>query len=279
MNLSITGGTGFVGREIVRQAEAAGISVRLVPRAALAHPELLTDILDGSHAVIHLVGIIVERGENTFERVHVEATQNILAGTAAAGIRRFIHMSALGTRPEARSQYHQTKWCAEEAVRQSARAWTIFRPSVIYGPEDKSINQLATIIRRAPFVPVLGNGRSLLQPVSVAVVARAFLAALRNDASTGKTYDLCGPTVLSWDELYDRLLELTMRRKPKLHVPMSVARMFAGLMEGLPVTPPLTRDQLLMLEEDNTGNAEPAERDLLLEQEPLMNGLARYVTP
>jgi NADH dehydrogenase len=274
MNLAITGGTGFVGRAIVRQAEAAGINVLHVPRPALSHPDLLPDILAGSNAVIHLVGIIAERGENTFERAHVETTRSILAGAAAAGIRRFIHMSALGTRPGARSRYHQTKWRAEEAVRASSLAWTIFRPSVIYGPEDKSINTLARMIRLAPFVPVLGSGKSLIQPVAVEVVAASFLAALRNDASAGKTYDLCGPTVVSWAELTDLLLQLTRRHKPKIHLPLPVARMLAGLPAA-----PFTRDQLLMLEEDNVGDREPAERDLLVEQEPLARGLARYVTP
>jgi uncharacterized protein YbjT (DUF2867 family) len=278
MKIAITGGTGFVGSEIVWQAKAAGINVCLVPHAAVSNPDLLPDILAGANCVIHLVGIVFERGANTFESAHVEATRNVVTATAHARIRRYLHMSALGTRPDARSRYHQTKWRAEEIVRQSSLAWTIFRPSVIYGPGDKSFNVLAKIIRRLPVIPVLGDGTTLLQPVAVKTVAEAFLAALRNDGSIGQTYDLCGPVVLSWNELYDRLLKLLHREKSKVHLPMPVARNLARLWEGLPVTPPFTRDQLLMLEEDNTGSSTTVEQDLALVQEPLGEGLARYLT-
>jgi NADH dehydrogenase len=194
-----------------------------------------------------------------------------------AGVKRFLHMSALGTRPNARSRYHQTKWAADEYVRKSGLAWTIFRPSVIYGPQDKSINVLVKLIRLLPFVPVLGDGNSKIQPVSVEIVARAFIAAIKNDDAVGKTYDLCGPEAFTWNELYDKLQRLCGTNKPKIHLPLPIARIQAAILEKLTPNPPFNREQLVMTEEDNTGDSKPAECDLLLKQEPFDQGIARYL--
>jgi uncharacterized protein YbjT (DUF2867 family) len=132
-------------------------------------------------------------------------------------------------------------------------------------------------MRRLPFVPVLGNGNTKIQPISVESVARAFVAATRNDNSIGKIYDLCGPEAFTWNELYDKLQSILGSRKPKLHLPLSLARIQAAFMEGILPNPPFTRDQLLMLQEDNAGDAGPAVRDFILEQERFEEGVARYL--
>jgi NADH dehydrogenase len=194
-----------------------------------------------------------------------------------AGIRRYVHLSALGMRANAISRYHQTKWAAEEYVRQSGLAWTILRPSVIYGPKDKAINVLAKVMRRLPFVPVLGDGNAKVQPVSVAVVAQAVVGALKNDASVGKTYDLCGPVPFTWNELYAKLLAFYSLRKPMWHMPLSMARLQAAVLEKLLPNPPFTRDQLLMIVEDNAGDPQPAVHDFCLELETFEQGIARYL--
>jgi len=291
----ITGGTGFVGEELIKQARAAGFPVRAIvrePRAAqwlvdryrveLFHGNVLfAPSLEGAmkdaNCVIHLVGIIHEQQESTFERAHNQATKHVVDETKRAGVKRYLHMSALGTRENARSRYHQTKWAAEEYVRKSGLAWTIFRPSVIYGPKDKSVNTLLKVIRRSPFVPVLGPGITKIQPISVENVAKAFVAAIRNDNSIGKTYDLCGPEAFTWNELYDKLLRLLGSRKPKLHLPLPLARVQAALLEKILPEPPFTRDQLHMLQEDNVGDPQPATRDFLLEHETFADGIARYL--
>jgi len=291
----ITGATGFVGEEIVKQVRAAGHPVRAIVRephraqwladrygVELFHGNVLyapsvEGAMRGANCVIHLVGIIREWKESTFERVHTLATQYVVDEAKKSDVKRFLHMSALGTRASARSRYHQTKWAAEETVRKSRLAWTIFRPSVIYGPNDKSVNTLATVVRRLPFVPVLGSGRTKIQPISVENVAAAFVAATRNDNSVGKTYDLCGPEAFTWNELYDALQKVLGLRKPKLHLPLPVARLPAAVLERLLPNPPFTRDQLLMLEEDNAGDPRPAERDFLLKQEGFKDGIARYL--
>jgi NADH dehydrogenase len=283
----ITGATGFVGEEIVKQARAAGHPVRAIVRdpqraqwlkerygVELFHGNALyapsiEGAMQGAKGVIHLVGIIREWKENTFERAHAEAKKS--------GVKRFVHMSALGTRENARSRYHQTKWAGEEYVRKSGLAWTIFRPSFIYGPRDKGINTLAQVVRRLPFVPVLGGGSTKIQPISVENVAKAFVAAIRNDGSIGKAYDLCGPEAFTWNELYDKLQGILGTRKRKLHLPLPIARIQAALFEKVLPNPPFTRDQLVMLQEDNVGDPKPAERDFLLEQEKFEEGVARYL--
>lgn len=291
----ITGGTGFVGEEIVKQVRAAGFPVRAIvrdPQAAqwladrygveLFHGNVLfapsiEGAMKGAKGVIHLVGIIHEQRESTFDRAHTQATKYVVDEAKRAGVKRYLHMSALGTRENTRSRYHQTKWVAEEYVRKSGLAWTILRPSVIYGPKDKSVNTLMKVIHRSPFVPVLGPGTTRIQPISIQNVANAFVAAIRNDNSIGKTYDLCGPEAFTWNELYDKLQLLLGSRKPKVHLPLPLARLQAALFEKILSNPPFTRDQLLMLQEDNVGNPEPATRDFLLEQEKFAEGVARYL--
>jgi len=291
----ITGATGFVGEEVVKQARAAGHPVRVIvrdPRRAswlaerygveLFHGNVLyapsiEGAMQDAKCVIHLVGIIREWKENTFERVHVQATKHVIDEAKKAGVKRFVHMSALGTRENARSRYQQTKWAGEDCVRKSGLAWTIFRPSFIYGPKDKAINTLAKLVQRLPFVPVLGGGNTKIQPISVANVARAFVGAIRNDESISRVYDLCGPEAFTWNELYDKLQMILGTRKPKWHLPLPIARVQAALFEKILPNPPFTRDQLLMLQEDNVGDPKPAERDFVLEQEGFEDGVARYL--
>lgn len=301
MKIFITGGTGFVGREILWQLHEAGHRICLLSRRGAAEDvrqlayrhraeivtgglesvETLASLMQGCEAVIHLVGIISEHGRNTFQRAHVETTQAVLNATALAGVKRYLHMSALGSRAGARSRYHQTKWQAEELVRNSRLDWTIFRPSVIYGREDGFVNLLAKICRRSPFIPVFGAGTNTLQPVAVEEVARAFVGALNWERSIGRTYDLCGPEVFTMNALYDTILRVLKRRRPKLHLPLPLARLQAGFMEaacsviGRPS--PLTRDQLLMLAEDNVGDPTAAVADFQLALRPFAEGIAKYV--
>src|SRR5207249_3180655 len=159
-------------------------------------------------------------GGTGFERVHAQGTINVLEAAAAVGARRYVHMSALGTRAGAHSRYHQTKWAAEEAVRASPIPWTIFRPSIIYGRGDGFVTILASMIGRLPVVPVIGTGRQRLQPVPVAHVAQGFVRALSLDASVKHTYDVGGPEPVTMVDLLDRVAAAMGRRRPlKAHAP------------------------------------------------------------
>jgi NADH dehydrogenase len=237
--------------------------------------------MDGCAAVIHLTGIIRELGAATFENIHVLGTRNVAATARNAGIKRFLHISALGTRPNAASRYHQTKWAAEEIIRASGLDHSIFRPSVIYGRNDEFVNLFARISRFSPVVPVFG-GRTKLQPVPVADVGRCFANALTEPEAIGRTFDLCGKDVLSVGEIIDAILQATGRRRLKMSVPMFAARLQALAFEAIfpgvfGKAPPLTRDQLLMLGEDNVGDAGPANKLFKLNPVSFREGIAEFL--
>lgn len=302
MNVLVTGGTGFVGREIVRQLRITGHRIHLLARnpqsrvtrevvdsysakvfpGNVLDPASLRSACAGQDAVIHLVGIISEISDQTFENVHVRGTQNMVFAAQDANVRRFIHMSALGTRPDARSRYHQSKWAAEERVRRSGLGWTIFRPSIIYGPGDGFVNLLAKMIRFSPVVPVIGSGQTKFQPVAVKSVASAFVKALTESRAIGETYDLCGPETLTLNEMLDQILAVMGKRRLKLHVPPALARGQAAFLELifarlLRRPPPLNRDQLIMLKEDNVGKPQPANELFGLKPISFSEGIAGFL--
>lgn len=288
----VTGATGFVGRAVVQALRAEGCVVRCLVRRGSEHDlrglgaiervegdvmarRTLEEGVAGCHAVAHLVGIIREHRSVgvTFERVHTQGTINVLEAATAAGVSRFLHMSALGTRPGARSRYHITKWAAEEAVRSSPLPWTIFRPSVIYGRGDQFVTLLARMIRNFTVVPVIGSGRQQVQPVPVEQVAQAFARALSLDATVKHIYDVAGPEAVTLVDLLDRIgAAMARRRVRKLHVPVALVRPAARVMHRLPGFP-LTPDQLLMLEENTTCDPAPFFSTFGLTPVPLNTGL------
>ncbi len=266
MKIFISGGTGFVGGHLIRELLRRGHGVRLlVHRRApsqegveqvegdVTRPESFRDALGGCQAAINLVGIIREfpsRGV-TFERLHVQATAAMLAATAQAGIRRYLHMSALGTRRDARAEYHRSKFRAEELVRASGLEWTILRPSLIYGPGDSFITMLASQMRSAPIMPVIGNGHYRLQPIHADDVARCFALSLERNETIGGCYDLCGKERLSYLELLDAIAEAMGKPAPlKPHVPLRLMKLIIPVMQQLPQFP-ITSDQLQMLLEES----------------------------
>lgn len=292
----VTGATGFVGRSVIHALRTEGYGVRcLVRRGSEADlrgfgaiervegnvlvPGTLEAAITGCDTALHLVGIIREQPSRgvTFERVHVDGTANVLAAATAAGVRRFLHMSALGTRAAARSRYHRTKWTAEEAVRSSGLAWTIFRPSVIYGRGDGFVSMLAGMVSRLPVVPVIGDGRQRLQPVPVEQVAEAFARAVKLPATVKQVVEVAGPDAVTMVELLDMIgAALGRRRVLKAHVPLGLMRVMARLFHRVPSFP-ITPDQLLMLGEENTCDARPFFSTFGVTPVPLRAGLERML--
>lgn len=269
----VTGATGFLGAEILRRASARGWRVRGLARhperaealgrlphvelfrGDVAEPEELDEAFEDVTAVVHLVGIIAERGDQTFRRVHVDGTRDVLAAAGRSGVRRFVHTSALGVEAgREASAYFRTKWEAEEAVRTSGLAATIFRPSLVFGPDDLFFNRLATAIRWSPFVPLPGSGKSRFQPVWVGDVAECFLQAARMSATPRPVYDLAGPVVLTLREIVTVLAGVLGTRRATLPLPLGLVSAGAAVAERVLPAPPVTREQLKMLEIDNVSD-------------------------
>ncbi|MBI3811692.1 MAG: complex I NDUFA9 subunit family protein [Nitrospirae bacterium] len=296
MRIFVTGGTGFVGREVVRQLHGAGHKVRclvrdlerakriLPPTVELLHgdltdPENFKAGLKDCQAVIHLVGILVEKGPATFERIHLQGTADLLKATSGAGIRRFVQMSALGSRSDAKSRYHRTKYQAEQAVIHSGLDWTIFRPSVIFGPGDQFVNLIARIIRSAPIVPVIGRGESRIQPISVRNVAACLALAVGNSLSYRKVYELGGPQRLTYNQIYQMIAGVLEKKKKAVHIPIPLVKPGALISELLLPNPPITREQLIMLQEDNICDSTDAVHDFSLELLSFEEGIREYLKP
>ncbi len=290
----VTGATGFVGRTVIQALRAEGYVVRCLVRRG-SEPDLrgveaiervegdvlsrqtLEEGMAGCDAVVHLVGIIREHvpTNTTFYRVHVQGTGNVVAAAASVGVRRYIHMSALGAREGARSRYHQTKWAAEEAVHACSLPWTIVRPSVIYGRGDGFVSLLVWVVRRLPVVPLIVGGR--LQPVPVEQVAQGVARALARPSAVKQTYEVGGPDRVTLGELVDLIGKVLGRRRIlKFNVPRGVVWAATRVLHRLPYFP-LTPDQLLMLEEDNVCDPAPFFSTFGLAPLPLATGLRQLL--
>jgi NADH dehydrogenase len=292
MKIFICGGTGFAGEHVCRALRERGHDLRLlVHRRSGVAEEGITYVegdvtrlesfaveLSGCDAAINLVGIIREfpsRGI-TFEKLHVEATTNLLEASRRNGISRFLQMSALGTRPDAVSRYHLTKWRAEELVRSSGLNWTIFRPSLIFGPHDAFINMLAAQLKSAPLMPVIGSGHYRLQPIHADDVARCFALALIKSETIGQTYELCGNDRLNYEALLDMVAAALGRPAPwKPHLPLGVMKRIIPIMQKIPLFP-ITMDQLQMLLEENIGSSD-WQKEFGFKPRGLQDGIAEYL--
>lgn len=268
MRVFVTGGTGFAGPAVVGALLSHGHAVTaLVHRRAppgavrVVRGDVADPALDlaGHDAVVHLVGIIKEKGAATFERMHVEATWNVLAAAKRASVGRFLHMSALGAR-EGATKYWDTKARAERIVRASGLDWTIFRPSFIVG-EGKGFDRQWADIARLGVLPRFGKGDFLMQPVARADVAEAFARALVTPASVGKVYELGGPERFTFADYERRLLERMRIRRPVLPVPKGLARLGAAAFHRVPGFP-ADPEALDMLFEGSVTDDDAWTRDL-----------------
>lgn len=277
MNVFVTGGTGFVGPAIVRALLGEGHDVTVLvherrgtlpetPRLRIVEGDL-TDAstcakaLGGHDAVVHLVGI--RRGSPAeFERLHVEATRQLLHAARRAGATRVLYMSAHGVERQG-TPYQKTKHKAEELVKASGLAWTIFRPTFITGPREGDAggfdHEFAAIAKSSPVLPSFAGGKFLLQPVAKRDVAMAFARALTRPIAEGKTYVLVGPEALTWDDYLRRLCEVLGLKRPLAPVPGWLILPAAGVLGGLS---PASPDELRMLFEGHAGDAGEAARDL-----------------
>ncbi|WP_137150389.1 complex I NDUFA9 subunit family protein [Devosia sp. FKR38] len=270
--VTVFGGSGFVGTQIVQQLARNGHRVRVAVRrpdlaghlrtlgtvgqivpiqANLRNAASIQRAVAGVEIVINLVGIAANRGAQTFDAVHVDGAAEIARASKAAGVTQLVHMSALGVDKAADvSRYAASKLAGEAAVLAAFPEAIILRPSLLFGPGDGFFNLMGTLARLLPVMPVIG-GNTLFQPAYVGDVAQAFVLAAEGKLKPGKIYELGGPQVESHRQLLERVLREAMRKRPLLPVPSGLAKLMAGVLGILPVPPLVTADQVELLGVDN----------------------------
>jgi uncharacterized protein YbjT (DUF2867 family) len=298
--VTVFGGSGFLGRQIVRRLAGDGAAVRVavrhperasLPAAADAAGPITTvhaDVSDeatvasavaGSDAVVNAVGHYVERGPATFEAIHGQGALHVARAAATAGVRRLIHISGIGADPGSESPYVRARALGERLVEGAFPSVTILRPSVMFGPDDAFIKSLAALARLMPVMPLFGTGAVKLQPVYVNDVADAVAQALATAAAEGEVYELGGPRVYSYKELLQLIVRQLGRRRLLMPLPYFVWQLLAAAVTPFP-NPPISRDQVVLMKQDNlVGPNVPSFADLGLAPHALERILPAILSP
>jgi uncharacterized protein YbjT (DUF2867 family) len=283
--VTVFGGSGFLGRNVVRALCKRDYRIRVAVRrpelavhlqpagkvgqvhavqANLRYPESVAAAMRGSHAVVNLVGILAESGPQSFAAVQA-AGPGVVARAAAAIGARMVHVSALGADENSPSRYAQSKAEGEKAVLAAAPTATIFRPSVVFGPEDQFTNRFASLARVSPVLPLIGGGLTKLQPVYAGDVATAIADAVDGKTRPGATYELGGPEVLTMREIIESILAIIERRRMLVSLPFGLAKLQAMLLQFAPDPLTLTPDQVVLLRSDNVVSHTAKAAELTLE--------------
>ncbi|HTY67425.1 MAG TPA: complex I NDUFA9 subunit family protein [Alphaproteobacteria bacterium] len=296
--ITVFGGSGFIGRYLIRRLAIDGWVVRVAVRDPVAAAFLKTcgslgqivpmrcDIradalvaaaVQGADAVVNLVGILAESGRQRFDAIHAQAAGRIARAAKQAGAATFVHVSALGADPNSDALYARSKAAGEAAVRSEFPAATVIRPSIVIGPEDEFFNRFAWLAQILPALPLIGGGRTRFQPVYVGDVAEAIHRSVNDPATAGKTYELGGPRVYSFRELMQLMLQVIGRRRLLVPVPFALAELQGLVLQLLP-NAPLTRDQVKMLRHDSiVGTGAAGFADLGLQPQAIEAILPTYL--
>ena len=279
--VTVFGGSGFLGRQIVKHLAEAGYGVRV----AVRHPDRATSLarpgpdggielveadvwneatvaraVEGSASVVNTVGHYVEKGGATFDRVHGQGALHVARQAKQAGAERLVHISGVGADPVSPSPYVRARGIGETLVKDAFDDVTILRPSVIFGPGDSFLNMLARMTQRSPIMPLFGTGRTRLQPVFVGNVAEACIRALVDSSTRGKVYELGGPRIYAYKELVRLVRDRVAGRALVVPFPFLAWDVLAAVMATHP-NPPLTRDQVTLMKRDNVVSQQASTLD------------------
>jgi uncharacterized protein YbjT (DUF2867 family) len=274
--VTVFGGSGFLGTQVVRALAKKGLRIRVAVRrpgrgyklrmlgdvgqievvqANIRAPATVARALAGAEACVNLVGVLYENGRQKFQSVHAMGAHNIAEVAAAAGIRRMVHVSAIGADPDSPSKYGRTKAMGEAAVRELVPTAAIVRPSIVFGPGDGFFNMFAQLASLSPVLPLIGGGETTFQPVFVGDVGAAVTACVLDPATEGRTFELGGPATYSFKQLLELVCKETGRAPTLLPLPFALARLIGmggDVIAGLTPFPPLlTSDQVELLRIDN----------------------------
>jgi len=274
--VTVFGGSGFIGAQVVRALTKRGYRVRIAVRqpnvsyrmrvlgevgqielvqANLRNGPSIARALDGAEACINLVGVLYEQGRQRFQTLHAKGAEDVAVAAARQGITRFVQMSALGANIDSVSKYGRTKAMGEQAVRRAIPQAVIIRPSVVFGIDDSLFNRFASLASLMPVIPLPGGGETKFAPVHVGDLAQAIVNAIADPACAGKTYEIGGPKIYSYRQMMELTLAEIHKRRALLPLPWPVASLLGELAElpskFLPIPPILTADQVTMLKSDN----------------------------
>jgi uncharacterized protein YbjT (DUF2867 family) len=284
--VTVFGGSGFLGRSVVRALAKRDYRIRVAVRrpelaghlqplgrvgqihavqANLRYPASIEAAMRDSHAAINLVGILAESGAQTFEAVQARGPGAVAAAAAAAGA-SMVHVSAIGADEDSPSRYARTKAAGEKAVLSTVPTATILRPSVVFGPEDQFTNRFAALARISPVLPLIGGGLTKLQPVYVGDVATAVADAVDGKTKPGATYELGGPEVLTMREIMEIILATIERHRMLVSLPFGLAKLQATFLQFAPGPLKLTPDQVELLRSDNVVSDPAKAAGLTLEK-------------
>ncbi|HEY6578509.1 MAG TPA: complex I NDUFA9 subunit family protein [Rhizomicrobium sp.] len=271
MLVTVFGGSGFLGRYVVRALAGAGHRIRVgvrrpnlanfllpmghvgqiqIVRTDVTNADAVARAIRGADAAVNLVGILHESGRKRFQKAHAEAAGNIGAAASAQSVRSLVHISAIGATADSPVLYARSKADGETRVREAFPDAAILRPSIVFGPEDRFFNRFAALARVSPILPLIGGGRTRFQPVYVCDVAEAVLRCASDRSTLGLTYELGGPNIYTFKQLMQIVLAETNRRRLLAPIPFSLAMVQASVL-GLMPNPMLTRDQVQLLRRDN----------------------------
>jgi uncharacterized protein YbjT (DUF2867 family) len=295
--ITVFGGSGFLGRRIVRHLRECAFSVRPASR----HPDRTRTLFDtesiepiaadvhdshsvaqacaGAYGVVNAVSLYVEQGEETFRSVHVEAAERVAAAARRAGAQRFVHISGIGADPASQSPYIRSRGEGETVVRSAYPGAIVVRPAVMFGPDDKFLTTILDLLRRLPVYPMFGRGNTKLQPAFVDDVAQAVARCLERPQSHATTFECAGPRVYSYAELLETIAAAAGLRRMLLPIPFSIWHILAFGAEALP-NPPITRNQVELMEIDNVSSSGvPGFQDLGISPQSIVPTIQELLRP
>ena len=290
----IAGASGFVGGHLSEHLLKNGQRIKVLVRSAAAgerfsskgietipgditKPETLAGILSPDDMVIHLVGIILEKDDATFQRVHVEGTGNLVNEARRAGVRHFFYQSALGADKNSWSGYLKTKAEAEEMVKDSGLPYTIFRPSLIIGPWDGFTRKILDMLKLSPVLPVPGDGQARFQPLYIKDWLKCMDRVIADPGAHRSIYNLGGPQHLPYHEIVELMSEASGRKRPVFNIPMGLMRFGASVLSVVMSSPPVTMDQLRLLEQDNITDPDAVRKNFGFEPMSLKDALNEFM--
>lgn len=291
--VAVTGATGFKGSHLVPRLLKEGYKVRALVRSETkAEPlkelgaeiffanvtdfDTLEKAFSGADIVIHLVAVRHEKRGASFETINHLGTKNVVVASQNCKVKRFLHISILKADPEAKSTYLVSKWQGEQEVVNSNLNWTVLRPGLIYGPRGEAITTMANLVKRLPFLPVLGDGEYKMQPMYIEDEIEVFLKVLKDEKTIGQVYEIGGPEPLTYNQIMDTLGEVLIgRKRPKIHLPVSINRPFISLGEAILPNPILTISDLELLLLDAICERNAAEEVFEMKLTPFREGLEK----